>query len=771
MSVQSATRSLPANVQGAFFHDWAVQEDGKRTAQAPTAGAHDGLKDLRADISRGPREARELALDILVNLAAGKGDDARQAQESLRLVYADPKCDDKAQDESVRRYIENSAHELCTRALKHAATDSVVVESKSDGWNPELFNDPDQLSVTVAYIAGRAQEPPAGPNGGAMRSHIEHFLRDRLPDGPSNPAAPSASDRFLGVSRTIEQSELQAACAQLTALHVDPMPLELYISGDKDTLNAALFTQKLDSAITALEAAGDRCISALWINVQSVSGQHWMPLILHKDNDGNMECHVMDSDGTKSKEKGVHVELQKLLDERFDADAIHIKASDMQEGDGAGQSCGALGYGLLASLDRLIQVQKGSADRDDLTPGKALLLHELEPGADMVDFDMEAFMEGHVGQWNALSSADQCAALVSTRARLLDAWAGEPVEPAGQPEQVYMNLYPTPQPAPAGARLPEGDAPEPVVVSPELLRDAQAPQDDDGVGFVLFAPPDARPPDEPQGPRPPARSMPDALAKALDGYRLTRTTNSEGRLVHASSLTDVANTCNQLQSVGNLQGAKILSKSPKTTRPLLRALVNFQRVVAPLANDSPLLANFQRDSKFSQLANRLIDAKPDALVQQMTTQLPQLMGDLVALAVKAGQPGAAGEAALAAFKGKLLEVPHVVRGFTNRVDASIEQLQALIGTPQNSLWEQLKERGNTVTMGNRPAHGDAAKLLLVLRELKAAMDSSDGPVASFVKFAQDASAHPQEMAEAMRARLDPSTATQPPSTTSRNPAS
>jgi len=409
MSVPIWSRSLPSSVQGAFFLDVKKAADGKRGTATPTAEADAGLTELRNQISSGTREERELALDILINLAAGSGDAALQAQDALRSVYVNPHCADKACDDSVRRDIEMSSLRLCKLALDPPAIDG----KHPVGTNPELFKNPDALSLTVAYLGARASDPP---NGGAMRTHIQTFIHRKLPDAP-------AQDPLLAPDRTIKASELMPAAGKLKSFAGPPVKLEMCPTSAADSeLNATKFVDPLKALVERLNDDENHHCAAALINVGGPGFQHWMPLVLHTAENGVVHCHVMDSDVTHCKNHKVHERLEELLDQVFDdRNHIHIHKSDMQSGPAGAQDCAALSLDLLAAVDRQIQFKEDDAQAQPWEK-------EASVGCGMRDFDMSGFINGHMQAWNNMSDDSQSAAMAARRAELLDAWAGAPAE-------------------------------------------------------------------------------------------------------------------------------------------------------------------------------------------------------------------------------------------------------------------------------------------------------------------------------------------------------
>ena len=108
----------------------------------------------------------QLAVDILVNLAAYPGEEGREAQEVLRDLHDRPGSRAAEVDEQIRASLQRSAWTVCELALLTA---------------PEIAGAPFEfpLSVSVALMASQCPVPEGGRDlGAAVKAHVERQLRN-----------------------------------------------------------------------------------------------------------------------------------------------------------------------------------------------------------------------------------------------------------------------------------------------------------------------------------------------------------------------------------------------------------------------------------------------------------------------------------------------------------------------------------------------------------------------------------------------------------------
>lgn len=715
MSGLIAPRSMPVPVRGAFFLDMEKAPNGQFVAAKPTAEAEAGLKALRSQISQGNREERGLALDILVNLAAGSGDEALQAQDTLRSVYANPRCTDETHNEPVRRDIERLSLRLCELALDPPADSKCLA-----GKNPELFNSSRTLSITVAYLGAKAPDPP---NGGAMRSHIQSFLHTRLPGA-------TAKDTLVAPGRTIEGGELTAAAGKLQSFAGPPEVLELY----PDTADASLQQQKFVDPLKALvdrleDDENHHCAVAL-INVGDPDFQHWMPLVLHTDENNNVHCHVMDSDMSACDRHKVHERLEKLLGQVFDdPNDIHIHKSDMQAGPAGAQACAALSLDLLAAVDRQVQFKEGEAQAQDWEK-------EASWGCDISEFDMGGFIDGHMKAWNELDDRSQSAAIAVRRAQLLEAWAGaNPSNDGSKPVELPVpswlaDLRVIEQEPAQGINLPGGAPPS---------------------RLDLASVPHIR---EPRST--PAPVLPDRIAGTVRSLDLHQVNHADGGRHYASSFSAFGEAYDR---IGNLKGfgpqMDAIKALPEGSQDLMSRLLDFERAIRQLP-DSPLLGNYDRgDGHFAKLCNRLIGLQLPQLASQVCARLKDTASDLgkYAFDMQHGKTDKDREKAARLFDQHLANIPNEMHSLADRVDKAVALLRDVVRTGRNDPISQLLSLGGSVTINDRQVHDDAQLLLRRLLPLQAAMQDREAPLQKLSQLANDIAPYPVEAAAAMRAQI------------------
>ncbi|MGE0329449.1 MAG: hypothetical protein AB7P37_02015 [Ramlibacter sp.] len=716
MSIQSTPLSWGASVQGAFFRDMEKKDGASDfTPAAATADAEDGLKVLRNDIATGTREERELAVDILVNLAAGTGDDARKAQDALRSVYANPGCSDASSSTHVRRDIERLAHRLCQLALDPPSTDG-----KALGSNPQLFNQPDALSLTVAYLGARAPEPPNGNNGGAMKSHIETFMKHRVPAAP-------VGVQFLGSGRTIDGGELLPAANKLKAFSEKPVLLELYPDTADAQLQQKKFVDPLKALVDGLKASPWNCAAAL-INVGDPGFQHWMPLVLHQDADKNVQCHVMDSDKTACENHDVHSRLEKSLKEVFgNTDHVHIHKSDMQNKPAGAQACGALSLNLLAAVDRQIQFKEFQAEVQPWEKEAS-----IDCGID--DFDMEGFIKDHMAEWNALDDESQQARMAATRAELLDAWSEIPLPAASPAGSVPVAPQPDVQLAPMPEQVQES-VQEQVDIANPLPLGSDPPMD-----AVVVPPADL--------PAPPA-NLP--AHPVVSGFGLSRASTGE---VHCG----IANLQLGLQRL--YESEKFGLTDTQRQRKLLHAESAFQGVPGALKQ----LAKRTRDAREAAkvLEKQLPHEKGRALTNYLlgngifTKQMGNVSELLQKIAGLADDVGCADPSrrkkALENLKFAQIGLAQSLQQLMEGADAAHKELQALAS--DSKLSKGQKAASVAALQSFLVMHAELTAGLAPLQTLEADLATKPGEVAPQLRPLSGASAATQPLTGADKAALE-----------------
>lgn len=766
-------RSTPLQLPNTVARDLFRPHDPTRPVKpAIVPDSTQALKDLRAQIAGGCKEERELALDILVNLAADEGEQGKAAQKTLREVYANPGCTDPGQNTPTRRRIEDLSLELCKLALNPP--------SRTDSDRAVLFGGQNELgfdnfSMTVAYLGGRAQLPPDGKNGGAMQGHIEQHIENKLAKLDEG-ARPYGKNQYLGAARSTEFAELHAASQNLTHLKVNPDSLNMQFSNASGSQKQ--FVEPLENMIADMRKTGDSC-RAVMINTGHNEFAHWMTLVVELDDDDDVVFHVVDTDKTACEERGIPQKLNELLDQ---VDPVMRKtyASDVQKREVCAQACGVLGYGLLEALDQ----QMGS--------GKAVHVGNS--------------IEDYMDKLNESTDDDLGAQVVSTRAHLLDAWAGG-ANPSPQPVarkdvmEVLMANTPVPVVPPArplvqglsvgfpepillasgGVALPAGEQPAPAsaeIQNADLLG-ASPPPGEPGDPQIPWAPPDATPPADEAAVRlqryeavfaqPADAGEEDRFAGLVGTMKIGRSPAPGGGYV--STLGEMCASLNTLRVLGEAPAGangknqlepqrmrqrevkqdQFCKGQPESFQPVLTASLQLDRTVAALqANDGSPLIKSRGFELTPDLASKVqkLQLNAGSWIQKVTgleLQMKTLMGHAEG-ATNPDKDKAAME--FMRFEKILAEIGTTIN---DRVKSLEEDLKVLNGIIDHGK-DWFDGRG-AYGVGHSQVQADAEKLRDALVPWLAALKVPNGEVNKLATFAREATQHPREAIEAIQAKV------------------
>lgn len=382
-------------------------------AGAAPAGAPAEVADVRqlaCDITQLTGDERDLAIDMLVNLAAGNSPQGKDAQAALRQLHADPNefaganllNDHGKQD--LRSCLKAAAHSMCELVLSANAL------PRAGGDQP--------LSATVAYLGGRCGPPAGAP---VTQDQAQAYLERQISQGGSSL---DSGDKLLAPGRYANERELTGAARTLSTLPLYPHPLNMNITGRTDDVVKAMFTEPLRELVATVHASGGPACQAAWIHTGDSSYPHWMPLVIRKDNAGGMHCHVMDTHASAPSSKRIQDELlARLAAAGIEERQVTFHSAEMQTH--APNACGPLGHGILKALDRELR------DSGDKAGGA----------------DVAGCIDSHMQQWCNLPPADQEAAALSARAELLECWQAHGAAPA--PERPVV-AEPLPEPVSAG---------------------------------------------------------------------------------------------------------------------------------------------------------------------------------------------------------------------------------------------------------------------------------------------------------------------------------
>ncbi len=345
------------------------------------------VKDLARTIVDNNRGESDLAIDMLVQLAARTGVDGRAAQKVLCDLYADPGVFAEPNTlgdhnkQRIREALASAAHSLCGLSLNARDKQGHAVDHP--------------LSTSVAYLGAQSSESTC-----SSRADIEKHLNGRL----ENVLGHDDPDR-LGSTRQVDGSELQAA----SNAYGDRLKLDDRVSIGLDLDKSLTGTDKAGfaDAIKGITARLEKSsCKAIWLHTGSKGYPHYMPMVIQRDSAGKLHYHILNTDArSEERNKQIRERLHGLLDNTgAGAGEVHFMHRNMQ--DRAGHGCGVLGHDLLK------QVGQAMADKP-----------ELAGSATGISGVITSFCDG----WKSLSDEDVKARLVSTRAELFQACEDAPV--------------------------------------------------------------------------------------------------------------------------------------------------------------------------------------------------------------------------------------------------------------------------------------------------------------------------------------------------------
>lgn len=342
------------------------------------------IQEILRQARHGSADEKELAIDILVNLAAGKDENAQLA---LRALYADPYGSDMAGSsvgqhakDEIRQDLAKAAHRMCELAL-------------TDTFQPK-DNQGRALSVTVAYLG--AQHPACTPD---FRRDINGYVHSEMAMLGDN----ESSEDWLASQRTVSQAELLSAGASAygDALGISEsainLALDLDPSAQPEQARAQHDFERSMYALTKDLAVGD--CRATWVHTGSASYPHWMPVVVKRTAEGRFDLVLLHTDkSNETRAQQVVDRFQALaaaagpLDADWNATFV---TSDAQ--DRAGHGCAPLGHEFLKTV------------------GVALDEGSTESLADIANRCTE--------RWESMSDADLTAMVQGNRAELVSARA------------------------------------------------------------------------------------------------------------------------------------------------------------------------------------------------------------------------------------------------------------------------------------------------------------------------------------------------------------
>lgn len=360
-----------------------VSSGEKAKKDAPTE-AEDIEKLVDAINEPADPEDRELAMDILVGLAASNGHAGSLAQEALRSLYAFPgKHASENERADIRSKLQESAHHACKLFVGNDLDNAGQPRSEE-----RPVEERHQLSITVAYLGGRYADSKGGnAMVDAMNAHIGRAIAD------GSGVREDDDEAFLKRDRLVGHSELAAASHDLTALCRHDAPLKYRVEEGNDGL-----VTRLDGLMAKMTDQDAPPCMVAWVNAAHNKYEHWMPLILFRDENDHVHCHLMDSDMNGNSGKDIRAGIEDAVGQA--GMNFHLHGGSMQEN--AAHSCGILGHSLLMAMN------------DTLS----------EPGAGLRnDEQLSESINRFVTRWTECPPGDQEAIALIGRAELLEARA------------------------------------------------------------------------------------------------------------------------------------------------------------------------------------------------------------------------------------------------------------------------------------------------------------------------------------------------------------
>lgn len=248
----------------------AVREAVAAQKEATPAQQENVVKDLAllassiADATeqelRDPNSEGRMAIDVLVNLAAATGPAGALAREALCQTY---------------EQLSFNGNPVGCNALRNASLQ--MCEKKSFGVDEDL-------SITVAYLGGRAELPPIGNNGGGKTDAISKHITQLLP------AELEHKVDVLDQDRPVTGIELLAVRTKFQNLHVMPDLLDTTSNASGQHQADALRRSAADRALSSQKPA------AYWLHFAGEPRQQWQALVAEPKSGGSIHWHLLTPD-------------------------------------------------------------------------------------------------------------------------------------------------------------------------------------------------------------------------------------------------------------------------------------------------------------------------------------------------------------------------------------------------------------------------------------------------------------------------------------------
>ncbi len=734
--MQPLASPVPSASTGALYDLGAFKNSKKEDTASFKA---EDIKAILHQVQHGNADERELAIDILVNLAAGKDDASAQAQGALSALYADPYGTDKSDPpvsqqakDDIRRGLGKAAHRMCELALTHAF-------QPKDGKGRAL-------SVTVACLG--ALHPDCAADFKRDINQYVHSQMKFLGDNERN-------EDWLAPQRTVSQAELSCVSEQAYGEKLD-------IS--QSAVNLALDVQESPTPETAQKAQEDfkQSMKALtngmkvgecrttWVHTGSEGYPHWMPMVVRRKAHEEFEFVLLNTDGKQNEARAGQIENRLItllsapgvLDATWEGDCVRHDAQVR-----AGNGCAPLGHEFLKTFGA------------KLDGGSGQTLKEITDDC--------------TGRWDNMSAEDMTAMVQGNRAELLNARAqlGDgmampehargsraAVMPAGPEPRLPMDDtrhpagFPQPAPLPSGAQLPSGEPPllEPAAGQSAELLGAKAPIEtvreklDRLIKPMGLALEKGR---ESENKPAPYTSAFVGLAESTQaampqqGAKLNVSKLSVRKEI-ASDKQDAQKFLAGLNSnMNDSATAAQLSKLSPSMKPLFGALVVaaqawMQNTRIHAIGDPGLASRLPNVSKLGILALAAQLPVRIAMPLERAMQVAMPLDPATQIAMANNSPGPAD---LRTISFAMDEVVNFIDGRQDLLNMAIADLQEIIDSPSS---------------GDSPAlKSEANDLLAALKSLQKEFQKPDGAIQSARQFAELACDCPLEAHAAMRERL------------------
>lgn len=372
-------------------------------------------------VQHGGADERELAIDILVNLAAGKDAASGDAQLALRTLYADPYGTDKSDPpvgqhvkDEIRQDLSKAAHRMCELAL----TGSYQPKDGSGR----------ALSVTVACLGALHQECTTD-----FKRDINQYVHGQMAGLSDN----ECNEDWLAPQRTVTQGELLSVGSSAYGDALGASESAVNLALDVDPSDERTVTQVQNDFTKSMNALkkdlGVGECRATWVHTGSKGYPHWMPMVMKRTDDNKFEFLLLNTDKARQERASQVVDkfiaMAKIAaGDNFTNWTGTFVTNDAQSR--AGHGCAPLGHEFLKTVGQELEGSSGKS--------------------------LEEIANECTKRWDQMSSQDLTAMVQGNRAELVSARAQFGADMA-IPVHARQSK---PAAMPAGPTVPAGPAPK-----------------------------------------------------------------------------------------------------------------------------------------------------------------------------------------------------------------------------------------------------------------------------------------------------------------------